>query len=136
MTKYLLVQFYLYKLYIRTILFFKGFHIFEEEDVKDLTVCKTYSFHTMQGHTIEFKLYRSPYICVRYQLGIFKKKTYINYFLRVSFDPDLSEDLKYFNKMTLHSFGFYIQEKHEDIFLQIIVGKYLDYVTKNLNTTI
>ena len=115
-------------LYIKLLIFFKGFHISEFEIHPNGELIKTYRFDLNDGKTIDFHLYRIHYegFTCRLNRCDFKKAT--NYALVAQFDPSLPESVTRFNHMSLKSFNVYLNEKREDLFLQIAVEEFINLI--------
>jgi hypothetical protein len=127
------IYYYFIVAYIKTILFLKGFRIFEDHQPIVINPSTNYRLHTDNGKTILFTLYKVPQQNVIYRFGFFKLKIYANYFLTIEVEKGLPDHLVKHNKMKLESIGFYIPEKEEDLFLQILANKYMDYIKKFRN---
>jgi len=127
------IYYYFVLAYIKTILFFKGFRVFEDQNPIVADPSRFYRFHTDTEKTISFTLYKVSKKTIVYKFGFFKLKRSINYFLKIEVENGLPDYLTKYNRMKLESIGFYIPEKEEDLFLQVLVNKYMDYVQKFRN---
>jgi hypothetical protein len=133
MTKRFFLYYYFIIAYIKTILFLKGFRIFEDHQPIVINPSRNYRLHTNNEKTILFTLYKVPQQNIVYRFGFFKIKRTVNYFLKIEVEKGLPDHLVQHNRMKLQSIGFFIPEKEEDLFLQILVSKYMDYVKKFRN---
>lgn len=119
--------------YLKLIVFFKGFHIYEnfiETGVSCLI--QTYHFELNTGQVIDFKLYRVDYEAYHCRFWHIKKIKHVNYVLHAEFDPTLPECILKFNRMSLRSFDLFVDKDNEPIFLQIVSDAFIKFIRKKL----